>query len=777
MRIGVRLEKAHTIDQTIVIKKKTNLASIIYRTFIHKYAVTSLSWTGREINMKMTFNKIIRKEIFTENFNDFKQDNELIFPESGIVVIYGPNGVGKSSLASIFAGEQDTEFDLVLDGDNFKTTEAPSVFHVINDQNGRNIIQGSTEDFLLGDNIRREYELKKAIDAGFEQLFNAVLIPKLKSDFGISKKDAFLLERICDKKLTLYISDLANMKSKGKNIDRSEFLSYIENLCYVNIHDFDESKLRFIVNDYNNKISIVKQLIDIAEKNIKIDHSFSRIEECTDAITLLTKYYYLHECVICDNPIERTSLLEKKQKDKKSFFESLDKATQEILEQIHNLVGENDPFGIKNAVTQSAISEKPDCIMAVIREFFEFFELVNKLLNNMFATCLDSTNLISYQLEYETIISEKPEFTSEDVLFIEKFVNNCIDRRIELQRDSNGNLELLLGQKKFLNEERKNLSLSNGEQNFISISFELLKAKKVQAKVIVLDDPISSFDSIYKNKIVYAIVKFLNQKSQILLTHNTDLITLLEHQRPQSFNLYLLNNSYGERNGFVSVTKEEQCLLLYMNKLLDFFRDGVKEVLKDEYKYLVAMVPFMRSFSQILNKPKIKDDLTGIMHGYGTNTVDLTQVYNELFECSFLSKSFIVSIDDILNIDLDFWEIIDASKYPMLNRTFVHILTYFNLRLSVEKTLVEKFKINTKKYDMLTRIIDKAFKDDNLDNIQKRVFLLSRKTLLNEFNHFEQSLNIFQPAMDITDTALKKEREDILQFLEQLKSEPNSGSC
>ena len=144
---------------------------------------------------------------------------------------------------------------------------------------------------------------------------------------------------------------------------------------------------------------------------------------------------------------------------------------------------------------------------------------------------------------------------------------------------------------------------------------------------------------------------------------------------------------------------------------------------------------------------------------------------------SFLSKSFIVSIDDILNIDLDFWEIIDASKYPMLNRTFVHILTYFNLRLRVEKTLVEKFKINTKKYDMLTRIIDKAFKDDNLDNIQKRVFLLSRKTLLNEFNHFEQSLNIFQPAMDITDTALKKEREDILQFLEQLKSEPNSCSC
>lgn len=135
-----------------------------------------------------------------------------------------------------------------------------------------------------------------------------------------------------------------------------------------------------------------------------------------------------------------------------------------------------------------------------------------------------------------------------------------------------------------------------------------------------------------------------------------------------------------------------------------------------------------------------------------------------------------ISVDDILNINLDYREIIDMRKYPMLNRTFVHILTYLFLRLKVEKTLVEKYNINTKKYDMLTRIIDKAFKNDNINNIQKRVFLLSRKTLLNEFNHFEQGLNIFQPAMDITDTALNKERDDILQFLEQFKSDASLNS-
>jgi ABC-type lipoprotein export system ATPase subunit len=718
--------------------------------------------------MIMTLKRIGRKGIFTESFKQLTQDNELIFPESGIIVVYGPNGVGKSSLASVFAKEPETEFALDFDGNDFTSTDTNSLFHVINDQNGRNIIQGSTEDFILGDNIRREYELKKAIENGFEYLFNSLIIPKLKSDFGISKKDSPLLEKICDKTLARYVSDLANIRSKGKRIDRSEFLSFIETLCTVSIANYDESKLRFLVNDYNAKTSITKQLIEFTEKNIIIDHGFVKVEECTDAITLLTKYYYLHECVVCDKPIERISLLEKKQKDKDSCYKRLDKATKGILEQIHNSIGEDDPFAIKQAVTESAISGKLDSIVTLLKDFVEYFEIVNKQLNNFFAGCLKGLDLISRQREYGTIISEKPELTSEDVLYIEKFVNNCIDRKIELQRDSNGNLELLLGQKKFLNEDRKSLSLSNGEQNFISIAFELLKAKKVEAKVIVLDDPISSFDSIFKNKIAYAIVKFLNQKKQILLTHNTDLIMLLEHQRSQSFNLYIMNNTIGERNGFIPITREEQSLLLYLNKLVDFFREGVKEVIKDERKYLMAMVPFMRSFSQIMNRPMVKENLTGIMHGYGTTTVDLTATYNELFGCSFLTKTNIVSVDDILDTNLAYWEIIDSVKYPMLNRTFVHILTYLYLRLKVEKTLVEKYNINTNRYDMLTRIIDKAFKEDNFDNVQRRVFLLSRKTLLNEFNHFEQGLNIFQPALDITDTALKKERDDILQFLKQL---------
>lgn len=64
-----------------------------------------------------------------------------------------------------------------------------------------------------------------------------------------------------------------------------------------------------------------------------------------------------------------------------------------------------------------------------------------------------------------------------------------------------------------------------------------------------------------------------------------------------------------------------------------------------------------------------------------------------------------------------------------------------------------------------TNIITNAFNGNDSDSIHSRVFFLSRKTLLNEFNHFEMDMNIFQPAIDITNKALIKERTLIMEKL------------
>ena len=76
------------------------------------------------------------------------------------MVLYGPNGTGKTSLVKVLSGEKGTKVSYNYNGSDYTDD---SQFFVINDQNNRNIISGSPKDFLLGDNIRREFELQEYI--------------------------------------------------------------------------------------------------------------------------------------------------------------------------------------------------------------------------------------------------------------------------------------------------------------------------------------------------------------------------------------------------------------------------------------------------------------------------------------------------------------------------------------------------------------------------------------------------------------------------------------
>lgn len=329
---------------------------------------------------------------------------------------------------------------------------------------------------------------------------------------------------------------------------------------------------------------------------------------------------------------------------------------------------------------------------------------------------------------------------------------------------------MVLDGHEFLNRDRQDLKLSNGEQNFISLAFELLKAKNIDKEIIILDDPISSFDSIYKNKIAFSIIKFLQSKKQIILTHNVELIRLIEHQSQNCFQLYLFNNTTEESNGFFALNDSEKELLLYINKLIVLFRSNLADEIEDEKSFLMSMIPFMRGYSQVLCNDGIKNKLTTLMHGYNDENQNLSELYLQLFgEGTQFEEACCISAQNIIDLDIDNIKVFKyGTQYPLLDRTLKHMLTYLYLRLNVEKTLVNKFNINTNRYDMLSQIIFRSFRGEDLDTKKKRIFLASRKTLLNEFNHFEGNMNIFQPAIDITNSALEKEKRDIIQFLNEL---------
>ena len=154
----------------------------------------------------------------------------------------------------------------------------------------------------------------------------------------------------------------------------------------------------------------------------------------------------------------------------------------------------------------------------------------------------------------------QPRIDSEELLFIENVISENIGKNITIVRDEENdkNYKLKIGNKYLLGTERKQMGLSTSEQNFISLAFELLYARDSDKEYIIIDDPISSFDSVYKNKIAFCIIKFLENKKQVILTHNTDLIRLLDVQLNNCYNLYILNNVEDGENGFIPVSEKKR---------------------------------------------------------------------------------------------------------------------------------------------------------------------------------------------------------------------------
>lgn len=733
---------------------------------------------------KLIFNKIENGKIFYDDFKEFNKNNEIEF-NKGIAILYGPNGTGKTSLSRVLASnnqEKDMCFDVDFKGK--EECKIDDIFHVISDQNGRNIIKGEAKDYLLGDDIAREENLAKEIDKGFTDLYSSVK-SKLNDRFSIKTKGNKLIETVPDIDIRNFIIDFSNSRFQIATLDKEKFIKKVNELNnYISNFNDDNEEYKFIIENFKDTKSIIHKIKTLKISDIKKNEQVKEIEENNVAIKIIDKFSYKEECVVCENKdYDKDTLLEKKKDNKEKIEKSLDAKTKKILKEIINLIKEKptDPLNIERILLDAIDTGDTVEVERLQNDIDIYLEDIGKELLNLIKSSLDEILIAKYE-EYKKLIKKQFKISKEDELYLTRVISENIGRRIDVKRDKNNKIKITLGDSEILGTERDNLALSTGEQNFISLAFELLKAKNTDKRYIVLDDPISSFDSIYKNKIAFCIVKFLENKKQIILTHNTELIKLLEFQKAGSFELYIFNNTEGAENGFIGVNKEEQELLLKLDKLLALFRKSkedeeakIWQYVKDRRAFLVSMIPFMRGYANIIGKSDTYKELCKVMHGYESDYIDIGAIYSKLFEVNIEELS--ISTKEIL--ELECMEILDNKVYPLLNKSLYHTLNYLILRLKVEQKLcsldnnkiLNKIKEENgedkdkekKKYNSMTlqKIIFSAFEN----NIDEKVFFTSRKTLLNEFNHFEGNLNIFQPAIDITDKDLEKEKEDIMKAL------------
>lgn len=719
--------------------------------------------------MKLVFKKIENKNIFTRDFNPLVSNNAIDFGNNNkIAVIYGPNGTGKTSLIKVLGDGDKTKVEFSLD--DIPHTSGKDIFHIINDQNNRNIISGETKEFLLGDNIRHEFELQEIIASERKKLLGDIN-SLLKNKFFISTISNSLIKLIKNHKVSELVKDCANTRSKGAAHSDEKLISILDELKETSVPEYNEQKMAFWIKDYADKNAIIPQILALIKGEITATPGIVTIEEDTVAIDVLNRFHK-DICIVCDHSINnREELLQNKTQNCQKTIASLEPHIQEMINKLISLVPSEDPFNIKGILIDYLATANKDVILDFNKELSIYQNIFNLLLENDLYNLYNKSSIKDNYNEYQKIISEKPDITDEDYLYIQEIIGSSMNKELIVERDDNKQLKIRLGGQDFLDRSREELPLSNGEQNFLSLTFEFLKAKNSSQPIVVIDDPISSFDSIYKNKVVYAIVRMLQSKKRIVLTHNIDFIRLLDSQYRNSFNLYILNNTEDETNGFIQLKTKEQGILISLQKLLNTFRGDVLSQIVNKELFLISMIPFMRGYANIINRQDLFEKLTQVMHGYKSQKIDIAHIYRDLFNITSkaIPESYEVSVDDILEKTVDGKHIVNHEEYPLLDKTLYHSFVYLFLRLILEKKLVEKFKINTETHEQLGQIISAAFpNDDDVEQIRKRIRLTSKKTLINEFNHFEGNLSIFQPAIDITNKALETEKAAILGFVRSL---------
>lgn len=746
--------------------------------------------------MKLEFKSIKNKSIFQPEFQNLVTNGYNVIelkkqPQAsgGIAVVYAPNGTGKSSLTLTLGNTVTTDemsFE-AMDNNNTAILPETKAFHIIGDQISRNVIEGETSDYLIGRDIRREYELKKKLANGFENAFTE-LNAKYKNEYKTTKVRDYLLSilQMRNTRAFEFVRDIVNVQSKGKRIDRNLFMAYVRDVQNQPrlLTAVDQDKKSFIIGN----VKLIEQLMKVNLERIVVNANVQVIEQNTDAVGILEKYKHLHMCIVCDNDnIDSESLLQQKTENKKRIYESLDTETKKLLEKVamDAKLTAADPFEIKDTVLTFISSGEIHPIINLKDEISVYLnEIIDEMIVEMFNVF--GPEMYSWWDEYVAMLETQPALDNEELLFIQEIISENIGKEIHITRDNDNdhNFKLMLDDKELLGLDRSKMQLSTGEQNFISLAFALLLARHSDQEFIVLDDPISSFDSVYKNKIAFCIIKFLEKKKQVVLTHNTDLIRLLNVQLKDCFNLYILNNVPDGKNGFLPIKKSEKEILLSLSSLIELFQNKngrLDAIIHNKRLFLMSMIPFLRGYIHIMNDPEdLYGKLSRVMHGYENGSIDVADVYKKAFGYEIENMPDVISVSDVLAISVDELDIIDAEEYPLLADTLVQTLIYYHIRMKVEHELVDIFNIPHREGEilLLTDIIRKAFKpaggatQEEKDKLRNyRVFFTSRKTLLNEFNHFEGNMNIFQPAIDITETTLQKEIADIENTLMQLRME------
>jgi len=351
--------------------------------------------------------------------------------------------------------------------------------------------------------------------------------------------------------------------------------------------------------------------------------------------------------------------------------------------------------------------------------------------------------------EIKRLYKEKERFF-DNIKREEEEIKKMLNSKFEIKLDDiifdTENYQLIIK----LNRERNQYSTS--EINLMIFLINLYEFIASNQEIIVIDDPLSSYDITNQYIILYELISKINrfnnsEKLALIFTHNIETLNIVKSQLNAS-----LNNFFEFENIEVYLCNDRKIRVL--NK---FFIDT----------NIVGSVFNIDNFiSKTQNNIKLKEYIKYLKKLYekdfnGNEYANLFH-YNGEFTIENLSNMYFVNlIDNLTNNSLQnegFYENgIIKITYMIALRVWIEYQLYQNIESDIQNKFIKKYKL----YDKINLVFSNNGINWKGNSKVSKKFLLSKKVMLNQNAHSKDQISPFYYVLNISLYDLEKEINEI----------------
>ena len=287
--------------------------------------------------------------------------------------------------------------------------------------------------------------------------------------------------------------------------------------------------------------------------------------------------------------------------------------------------------------------------------------------------------------------------------------------------------------------DREVKTYSTGELNFLSFLVRIYEFIGSDKTILILDDPVSSFDIINHYKIVYELVKATTtEKMIIVLTHSVELLNTINSQFGDNFDYYYIDEVSNE----------------LVIQVIERVNTG-KNVLALDRLETIDNLNIVKALIEKENSG-FNDPIHKLFHYDGSSTHPNYQFSND---------------DLVMNIENH----TGTANIDFITNSYNKVILIVSLRVWVEKKLRDLIlnnQILLDQYDLKTTITNKInllFPANGNNLVQKptnfsRGKIISKKVMLNQGVHYQSQVMPFAYAMNISIDDLNREIIEIKEL-------------